>query len=81
MTIEAIEFNKKEYTLRDIELPEFGFVYIAGTSLQELLFDKDSLPISDEAESVDEQIVFYIEDKFLNLSDKDLKALLISYDI
>ncbi len=81
MTIESIEFNQKEYILRDIELPEFGFVFIAGTSLQDLLFNEDSVAISAEAEYVDEKIFFYVEDKYLEFSDRKLKKLLVEYDI
>ena len=41
----------------------------------ELIDDKTDIPVSDEAESLDEDIYFYLEEKEINLPDDDIIAI------
>ena len=65
-------FNGKNHLLRGVELEEFGDCTVAGISLQDELLDEETGYVSDAARSIDEGIFFYVEDEYLNKSEKDL---------
>lgn len=69
---DPVQFNGETYTRRVIHVNGFGDRIIAGTSLQEELLTEDGSYVSVEAQLIDEEIFFYIEDKYLNCSDMQL---------
>ncbi len=68
-----ITFNGKNYTTRELRLPEFGDVTVAGISLEQALLINDKY-ISQEARLIDEGIFFYVEDNLLDLKERELIA-------
>lgn len=71
--MDFINYNDKNYPLREIKLPEFGYVTISTESLSKLLLNDDSCYTTQEAKYIDEKVFYFIEDDKINLSDKDLK--------
>jgi RNase H-fold protein (predicted Holliday junction resolvase) len=69
---DPVQFNGETYARRVIHVNGFGDRIIAGTSLQEELLTEDGTYVSAEAQLIDEEIFFYIEDKYLNCSDMQL---------
>lgn len=77
MITNKIEFQNREYLLREVELPEIGNVLISTLELNDLLMNKNGGYVSDEAISVDERIYYFVEENEIKLSDDDLIKLLI----
>jgi hypothetical protein len=77
MITDKIEFQNREYLLREVELPEIGNVLISTVELNDLLMNKNGGYVSDEAISVDERIYYFVEENEIKLSDDDLIKLLI----
>jgi hypothetical protein len=75
--MDKIEFQNKEYKVREIELPEFGNVLISTNSLNELLLNEDGSYTSEEAIAVDERIFYFVEENEIEFSDEKLKNLII----
>jgi len=73
--MDTIEFQNKDFKVRKIELPEFGNVLISTNSLNELLLNDDGNYTSDEAEAVDEEIFYFVEDNEIEHSEKELIKL------
>ncbi len=76
--MDNIEFQNREFKVREIELPEFGIVRISITSLNELLLNKDGSYSSKEAEAVDEKIFYFVEDNEIEQSDEELIKVVLS---
>ncbi len=72
--METIEFQNREFKVREISLPEFGDVLISTDSLNQLLL-KDGSYVSDEAIKIDEQIFYFVNENEIELSEKRLKKL------
>lgn len=72
-----ISFQNRKFKLREIELPEIGNVLISTTSLNELLLNKDENYVSNEANIIDENIYFFVDNKEIELSYPDLLNLII----
>jgi hypothetical protein len=77
MITDKIEFQNREYLLREVELPEIGNVLISTVELNDLLMNKNGGYVSDEAISFDERIYYFVEENEIKLSDDDLIKLLI----
>ena len=72
--LNSVTFNGKEYPVRDINVRTFGQRTIAGESLEEALINNKDRYVSEEAKAIDEQIFFFVEDKWLNCGDEQLAA-------
>lgn len=66
--MDKIIFNEKEYSIRDIYIPNYGTVTISSLELDDCLMKKDGTYVSREARYVDEQIFFFVEQNDLALS-------------
>ncbi len=73
-----IKFQSKNYPIRQIELPEFDTVNISINSLNNKLLDEYGSYFSPEANTVDEQIFFFVEDDEIYLPNEQLKNLVIN---
>ena len=76
----TIIFNNKEHLLRLIDLPDIGSVFIGTLDLEAELLKEDGSGgfVSDEAEEVDQQIYYYVEEDQIDLSDEELLKLVHS---
>lgn len=73
--MDTIKFKNKEYKRREIELPELGNIFISTTSLNDILMNYGSHYVSKEAQNIDEQICFFVEENEIELNDEDLVNL------
>jgi len=69
--METIEFQNKQYRVRQINLPKLGEVLISTTSLNDILLINGNY-VSNEASNVDDQIYYFVNEKQMNFSDKKL---------
>ena len=74
--MDTINFQNKEFKLRELELPEIGNVLIATNSLNESLLNEYGSYVCDEAIIVDEKIFYFVNDNEMRLSDKELMNLI-----
>jgi len=72
MIYATIEFQNKEYPFREVELPEFGHVFVSTVELNDSLIDEKGHYVSEAANHVDEQIYFFADENEIKLSDDDL---------
>ncbi len=73
----TIPFQNKEYTIREVELPKFGKVFVSTVALNDSLMNDAGGYVSDEAKAIDEKIFHFVEQEELELPDDDLVQLLI----
>jgi len=74
MLVDYIEFNHRFYKLRSIDFGEgWGQYFVGSTQLEKVLWDDELGYTSPEAESVDEQIFFFIETHWFKLLDNELR--------
>ncbi len=71
--MDFINYKRKNYPLREIKLPEFGYVNISIETLRDVLLNEDCSYKTKEAQFLDEKIFFFIENDKINLPAKDLK--------
>lgn len=77
-TYDSLEYDGKKWPLRSLVLPTSGEQVLVGTVAleQALLPDDGHAEWKDrKAQSVDERIFYYVEDGEINLSSKELAAL------
>ncbi len=68
--MDTVLFNGRQYPLRHgIFVKGYGYRTIGAQSLEEVLFDSEGNYVSDEARRVDEDIFFFIDDKFVKCLD------------
>jgi hypothetical protein len=72
----TIRFQDQEYKGRNIVLPEYGYVLIATTTLSAVLLDGNCNYTSEEAQTIDEQILFFVEDTEIGLPEEQFEQLL-----
>ena len=78
MTNDAIEFMGKSYGLRVLDFGEdWGTLSVASHNLNELLIDDAGRYTSSEAQSVDEQIFYFITPAEFRLSDEVLTTKIL----
>ena len=70
--MDTINFQNKEFKIREVEFPEIGNVLISTNSLNESLLNECGGYVSDEAISVDENIFYFVNDNEMRLSDNEL---------
>lgn len=75
--MDTISFNNIEFPIREIEHTDLGMVFISVNSLNEILFNDDGSYVSNEAESIDEMIYYFVDDSEIKLLEKDLINLII----
>lgn len=68
-----MEFQKTLYPVKTVFIKGYGERLIAGESLEGALL-KDGQYVSSEARLVDEEIFFYVPDKFLRMLSKEALA-------
>lgn len=74
-----IEFSGRSYRIRTIDFGgDFGVLNVASEHLNELLFDSTGQYRSEEAESVDEQIFYFIPSASFGLSDEKLRRKVLN---
>ena len=73
-----LEFNNTNYPIREINLPEYGNVMIATTSLNDVLMDNKGSYVSYQAEQIDEQIYFFVEDEKIVLEENEIVKVLLA---
>ncbi|MEZ5424407.1 MAG: hypothetical protein R2682_15100 [Pyrinomonadaceae bacterium] len=79
MQNDLIEFNGCSYRIRILDLgKEFGISNVASEQLNDLLMDSTGQHRSKEAESVDEQIFYFVPTSSLKLSDEELRAKILA---
>lgn len=72
MQTESVSFNGQNYNIRVVNDLKFG-----PESLESVLLDEDMVPVSDEADYIDNNIAGYIPDDVLvSSSDDDIWALI-----
>lgn len=78
--MKSIEFEGKKYPIRFVKITFDGSTSIEPVSILSLekeLITKDFDDwVSDEAECVDEQIFFYVQDKEIHFSNSELKKII-----
>lgn len=70
--MDAIEFDKKKYKIRQVEIDNLGLLSIASTRLNDKLLCENGTYKSNEAAYIDEQVYFFVEPAKLKLNDDDL---------
>lgn len=75
--MDLINFQNREFKVREIELPDLGYVFISTVNLNDALMNNGSDYVSKEAQNIDEQIYFFVEQNEIELSEKDLVKLVI----
>lgn len=76
--MDVIKFQNREYKLREIELPEVGSVSISTANLNNALMNNGNNYVSKEAQSIDEEVYFFVEENEIELNDVDLINLISS---
>jgi len=69
---DTIEFQGKEYPVRDIDVPGFGTRRISAESLEEALIQDGKGYANSEAEEIDGSIFFYVPDKCMDYDNHEL---------
>lgn len=70
--MEVITFQNQNFGVREIQISEFGNVLISTNSLNKLLMNEDGSYSSKEAQEIDEQIFYFVEDCEIDLDEKGL---------
>jgi hypothetical protein len=75
--MDRIIFQNKTYPSVFINLP-FGLKQISTTKLNECLMDYDGNYVSEEARSVDEEIFYFLDEKFIYLNEDEIINKILS---
>lgn len=79
MQIDSIEFKGRSYRIRTLDLgKEFGINNVASEHLNDLLIDSTGRYESREAESIDEQIFYFVPPASFRLSDERLRRKILA---
>lgn len=70
--MDNITFLNKQFRVREIKLPDLGYVLVSTTNLNDVLMINGSEYVSDEAQKIDEQIYFFVEENEIELNEKEL---------
>lgn len=74
--MDTINFQNKEFKVREVDFPEIGNVLISTNLLNDSLLNEHSGYVSDEATVVDENIFYFVDDNEMKLSDEELINLI-----
>jgi hypothetical protein len=72
-----ITYKNINYKVRNINLPEFGEVLISTSVLNEKLLNEKGSYDSAEAANIDEQIFYFVDENEIDLTDIELKKILV----
>jgi hypothetical protein len=72
----TLKFQNTEYKIRKIETLELGNVLISTINLNTALLNNGSAYVSKEAQRIDEEIYFFVEDNEMDLQDTELINLI-----
>lgn len=79
MRYDSIEFRGRSYRLRTLDFgKEFGVYNVASEHLNDLLIDATGQHRSEEAESIDEQIFYFVPAASFRLSDDKLRTKILA---
>lgn len=79
MKCDSIKFGGRKYRLRIVDLGGmFGVCSVASEHLNKLLIDDVGQYTSIEAELVDQRIFFFVPSSYFGLSNRELRAKIIS---
>ncbi|MCC6452164.1 MAG: hypothetical protein IT171_04690 [Acidobacteria bacterium] len=79
MQFDSIEFSGRHFRLRTLDFgPGHGVLNVASEHLSDLLLDEAGYYRSNEAESVDEQIFFFVPAASFRLSDDKLRTKILA---
>lgn len=70
--MEVITFQNQNFRVREIQISEFGNVLISTNSLNELLLNEGGSYSSKEAQEIDEQIFYFVEDDEIDFDEEGL---------
>jgi hypothetical protein len=70
--MDKIIFDSKEYHIREIDFPETGCVLVSSITLNDVLLNDLGNYVSEEANTIDEQIFYFVEEEMLQLEDSKL---------
>lgn len=73
----TINFQNKDFKIRELDLPEYGNVLISTTSLSDLIIDEKGNYLSNEAQILDEKIFYFVKDKQIDLDENKLISQLL----
>jgi len=68
----TIEYEGRSFPVRILDIPKIGTVKVATELLGSRLIGDDGLPVSLEAERVDNGIFYYVSDDLFNKSDEEI---------
>lgn len=77
MNARTIVFEGKEYPAREVKIGDYGNVIVSVVSLNNMLIDQLCVPVSDEAEEIDDGIFFYVEDNEIDLPDEEIEKIVL----
>ena len=75
--MDSIQFGKRNYRIREVEMEDAGIRIIASTYLNKRLVTEEGSYTSKEARYIDEHIFFFVYPGKLKLSDKALSNYVI----
>ena len=68
----TVEYEGREYPSRILSVPGIGLVKVSTELLASRLIGDDGLPVSDEAERIDDGIFFYVGDDLISEPDSNI---------
>lgn len=72
-----IEYKGRKYPVRILDLPRIGLVKVATELLGSRLIGDDGLPVSLEAERVDNGIFYYVSDDMIDKPDVEIAQAIL----
>lgn len=72
----TLKFQDREYSLREINLPDIGTVTISTVELNDALLNSRYDYVSEEAQVIDEGIYFFVEEEEIGLEESKLSELI-----
>jgi hypothetical protein len=76
--VQTIVFQKSEYPIREVKIPNFGNVIVSTINLSDKLLNKGYCYVSEKAQLIDEQIFYYVDLEQMKLSDKEIAKIILS---
>jgi hypothetical protein len=76
--VQTIVFQKSEYPIREVEIPNFGNIIVSTINLSDKLLNKGYCYVSEKAQLIDEQIFYYVDLEQMKLSDKEIAKIILS---
>ena len=68
----TVEYEGRSYPVRILDIPKIGTVKVATELLGSRLIGDDGLPVSIDAERIDEGIFYYVSDDLFGKSDEEI---------